>query len=95
MSEEEQQRNNETKDDEEMRKLLRPSPDEDKIVSLLKQHYCTDNETIQFLKKLDSYDDYNCLVSLNNEKYLCKVNLNFLTHNMFTINIYLKMNFLF
>ena len=59
--------------DEEMRKLLQPSPNEDELLSLLQKNYCKENETVKILKKLDSYDDYNCLVSLNDEKYLCKV----------------------
>jgi len=66
----------ERNEDEEMRKLLQPSPNknnEDELISLLQKNYCKENVTLKILKKLDSYDDYNCLVSLNDEKYLCKV----------------------
>lgn len=68
----------ERNEDEEMRKLLQPSPNknnEDELISLLQKNYCKENVTLKILKKLDSYDDYNCLVSLNDEKYLCKVSI--------------------
>lgn len=51
--------------DEEMRKLLKPNPTEEQVVqllSLLERTYLPNNQTLNVLKVLESYDDKNYLV---------------------------------
>mmetsp|Transcript_13079 Transcript_13079/g.19526 ORF Transcript_13079/g.19526 Transcript_13079/m.19526 type:complete len:668 (-) Transcript_13079:35-2038(-) len=59
--------------DEEMRKLLKPSPSADDILKVLRSSYCNDGDDVKVSKQLESYDDCNYLVEINNTKYIVKV----------------------
>lgn len=59
-----------TPPDEEMRKLLKPNPTEeqvDQLLSLLERTYLPNNQTLNVLKVLESYDDKNYLVQATDD----------------------------
>ncbi len=57
--------------DEELRKCLKPNPTSDQIIQAVKATYKTDDVSI--VKELESYDDRNYLVLVDNTKFLAKV----------------------
>lgn len=62
-----------TSNDEVMRKFLKPAPSNEEIIKAIATTYKCDASEVQILNALESYDDRNYLVQLNNTKYLCKV----------------------
>lgn len=59
--------------DEEMRKLLKPNSTPDQVVAALKKSYAKPGQEVKMVKELDSYDDKNYWVEINNIPYLAKV----------------------
>ena len=59
--------------EEELRKLLKPSPSEDDAVEVLKKSYASGNQTVKIVKQLESYDDVNYLVHIDDCPYLFKI----------------------
>ena len=63
--------------DEEMRKLLKPNPCEDDIVKVLHGSYVLESSgscgNVRVCKQLESYDDCNYLVEINECQYILKV----------------------
>lgn len=57
--------------DEELRKCLKPNPSNDQVIQAIKNTYKTSDVTI--VKELESYDDRNYLVLVDNQKFLAKV----------------------
>ncbi len=68
---EERRKTSITQNDEELRKCLKPNPSNDQVIKAIKETYKTSNVSI--LKELESYDDRNYLVLVDNEKFLAKV----------------------
>ena len=60
-----------SQNDEELRKCLKPDPEEDQILQAIRETYQVSNVSI--VKHLESYDDCNYLVLINGTKYLTKV----------------------
>ena len=62
--------------DEELRKLLIPKPTKDQILQILKDHYVDPKKhtsKVSYVQTLDSYDDSNHWVQIDDIDYLCKV----------------------
>ena len=60
--------------EEEMRKLLKPNLTREQVLCILTSSYCrSEHDAFQVIRKLDSYDDNNFLVSISKTKYLLKV----------------------
>ena len=60
--------------DEERRKLLKPNVSHADVLALLRSYFsATDTSKVVVLKSLDSYDDQNFLVSINDVQLLLKV----------------------
>lgn len=60
--------------DEERRKLLKPSITEEQAMEVMKTLYTTkDDDKVEILTQLDSYDDVNYKVSLNGTLHLLKI----------------------
>ena len=57
--------------DEELRKCLKPNPTEDQVLNAVQETYKTSQVSI--VKQLESYDDCNYLISIDDKKYLAKV----------------------
>ena len=57
--------------DEELRKCLKPNPTEDQVLKAVQETYKTSQVSI--VKQLESYDDCNYLISIDDKKYLAKV----------------------
>jgi Ser/Thr protein kinase RdoA (MazF antagonist) len=68
---------NETKEisDEELRKLTKPNPSNEELLTLIKESFSEDPSTakVEIRKQLDSYDDRNFLITLDGVKYLLKI----------------------
>lgn len=60
-----------SQNDEELRKCLKPNPTKDQIIDAIRKTY--ESSQVSIVKELESYDDSNFLVSLNDKKYLAKV----------------------
>ena len=60
--------------DEEMRKLLKPCPTDEDVLAML-QHYFTrrNDSSFRIVRQLDSYDDCNYQVEINEETFLLKI----------------------
>ena len=69
--ERERERKMSSQSDEELRKCLKPNPTNDQVVTAIKNTYKTSNVSI--LTELESYDDRNYLVLVDDEKFLAKI----------------------
>ena len=59
--------------DEELRKLFKPLVSEEQAKEVILKSYCKQGQSVEVLKQLDSYDDVNFMVKLNDSLYLLKV----------------------
>jgi Phosphotransferase enzyme family len=67
--------------DEEWRKLLKPAPTKEQILEILQTSYTTAapennnnrRSVVKVIKQLDSYDDVNYMVTIDETLYLCKI----------------------
>jgi len=60
--------------DEEMRKLLKPNPTAEQVLQILQSKYAANSSSsCKVLQQLDSYDDCNFKVEIDNTPYLFKV----------------------
>ena len=60
--------------DEERRKLFKPSVTSEEAVTIMKNLYChNEDEKIEILAELESYDDVNFKVTLNGTPFLLKI----------------------
>lgn len=62
--------------DEELRKLLKPKVSKEQAKEILIEHYAsndTSEASVEVHSELDSYDDVNFMVSINQIKYLLKI----------------------
>jgi Ser/Thr protein kinase RdoA (MazF antagonist) len=59
--------------DEEWRKILKPNPSNEQVIELMKTHFASSPSSAVVLKQeLDSYDDRNFWISMDNTDYLVK-----------------------
>ena len=60
--------------DEEMRKLLKPNPTSEEVLQVIKESYAPkEGQVIKLVKELESYDDKNFWIEIDNVPYLAKV----------------------
>ena len=59
--------------DEEMRKLLKPCPDDEQVLDILQQNFAPEGTSVKIIKALDSYDDCNYQVEIGTVQYLLKI----------------------
>lgn len=61
--------------DEERRKLLKPNPSNEEMIALVQANYCKpgDDNSVEIVKELDSYDDKNYWMKISGVEHLVKI----------------------